>query len=196
MHKPDPKFYPDNAETPAAGQPAMHMADREFFIADAVTVARHLPGKEIIIGEGEKRGRYMITETEAYNGEGDRACHASKGRTRRTEPMFLEGGHLYIYFVYGMHWMLNIVTGPAEIPQAVLIRGVKQFTGPGRVTKGLGIDGTFNRVDLVSSARIWIEDRGYRPEIIAGPRVGIDYAGEPWVSKPWRFIIKNEKELK
>jgi len=196
MHRPDRKFFPENVETVAGDQAEMHRVTRGFFLADAVTVARQLPGTEIIIGEGEKRGRYMITETEAYMGDGDRACHASKGRTGRTEPMFLAGGHLYIYFVYGMHWMLNIVTGPAENPQAVLIRGVKQFTGPGRVTKGLGIDSKFNREDLVSSARIWIEDTGNRPELVAGPRVGIEYAGEPWVSKPWRFIIKNEKEKK
>lgn len=174
----------------------MGRVDRDFFLADAVTVARQLPGTELVIGAGERHGKYMITETEAYLGDGDKACHASKGRTGRTEPMFLEGGHLYIYFVYGMHWMLNIVTGAAEDPQAVLIRGVRQYTGPGRVTKGLGIDGSFNREDLASSGRIWIEDTGFRPVLVAGPRVGIDYAGEPWVSKPWRFIIKNEKEKK
>ena len=77
--------------------------------------------------------------------------------------MYLEGGHLYIYFVYGMHWMLNVVTGPADHPQAVLIRGVSQYQGPGRVTKGLGVDGSFNREDLASSGRIWIEDTGFRP---------------------------------
>lgn len=174
----------------------MERVDRSFFLEDAVTVARRLPGTELIIGTGEKSGRYMITETEAYMGDGDRACHASKGRTRRTEPMFLEGGHLYLYFVYGMHWMLNIVTGPAENPQAVLIRGVAWHNGPGRVTKGLGIDGSFNREDLASSQRIWIEDTGHHPELVAGPRIGINYAGEPWISKPWRFIIRNEIEKK
>jgi DNA-3-methyladenine glycosylase len=172
----------------------MGRINRDFFLADTVTVARRLPGTEIVIGDGAKRGRYMITETEAYVGEDDRACHASRGRTKRTEPMYLEGGHLYIYFVYGMHWMLNIVTGAADSPQAVLIRGVRQYSGPGRVTKGLGIDGRFNREDLASSERIWIEDTGFCPGLIAGPRVGIDYAGEPWVSKPWRFIIRKEED--
>ena len=172
----------------------MGKVDRDFYLADAVTVARQLPGMELVMASGEKCHRYAITETEAYLGDSDRACHASRGRTRRTEPMYLEGGHLYIYFVYGMHWMLNVVTGPADHPQAVLIRGVSQYQGPGRVTKGLGVDGSFNREDLASSGRIWIEDTGFRPELIAGPRVGIDYAGEPWISKPWRFIIKNEKE--
>lgn len=167
---------------------------RDFYLADAVTVARQLPGMELVMASEKKCLRYVISETEAYLGDGDRACHASRGRTRRTEPMYLEGGHLYIYFVYGMHWMLNVVTGPADHPQAVLIRGVSQYQGPGRVTKGLGVDGSFNREDLASSGRIWIEDTGFRPALIAGPRVGIDYAGEPWISKPWRFIIKNEKE--
>ncbi len=172
----------------------MGKVDREFYLADAVTVARQLPGMELVMAAGEKYRRHLITETEAYLGDSDRACHASRGRTRRTEPMYLEGGHLYIYFVYGMHWMLNVVTGPAEHPQAVLIRGVSQYPGPGRVTKGLGIDGSFNREDLASSGRIWIENTGFRPELVAGPRVGIEYAGEPWISKPWRFMIRNEKE--
>ena len=174
----------------------MGKVDREFYLADAVTVARQLPGMELVMAAGEKYRRHLITETEAYLGDSDRACHASRGRTRRTEPMYLEGGHLYIYFVYGMHWMLNIVTGAADDPQAVLVRGVRQYSGPGRVTKGLGIDGTFNREDLASSGRIWIEDTGFGPELITGPRVGINYAGEPWISKPWRFIIRNEKEKK
>jgi len=172
----------------------MGKVDRDFYLADAVTVARQLPGMELVMASGEQCLRYVITETEAYLGEGDRACHASRGRTRRTEPMFLTGGHLYLYFVYGMHWMLNVVTGPADHPQAVLIRGVSQYQGPGRVTKGLGIDGSFKREDLTSSGRIWIEDTGFRPELISGPRVGIEYAGEPWISKPWRFIVRNEKE--
>jgi DNA-3-methyladenine glycosylase len=170
----------------------MPRLNRDFFMNDAVTVAQLLPGMAVIMASGERPGRYMITETEAYLGDDDRACHASKGRTGRTEPMYLEGGHLYLYFVYGMHWMMNVVTGPADYPQAVLVRGVTAFSGPGRVTRGLGIDGSFNREDLAASQRIWIEDEGIRPELTAGPRVGINYAGEPWVSKPWRFIIVNK----
>jgi len=170
----------------------MPRLNRDFFMNDAVTVAQLLPGKAMVMASGEKPGRYTITETEAYLGVDDRACHASKGRTARTEPMYLEGGYLYLYFVYGMHWMMNVVTGPADYPQAVLVRGVTTFSGPGRVTRGLGIDGSFNREDLAASHRIWIEDEGIRPELTAGPRVGINYAGEPWVSKPWRFIIRNK----
>lgn len=174
----------------------MGRVDRDFFLADAVTVAGLLPGMDLVMLTGDRPARHMITETEAYLGESDRACHASKGRTRRTEPMYLDGGHLYIYFVYGMHWMLNIVTGAAENPQAVLIRGVSQYNGPGRVTRGLGIDGSFNMEDLASSGRIWVETTGLRPETTAGPRVGINYAGEPWISKPWRFMIRNETDKK
>ncbi|MCI0522240.1 MAG: DNA-3-methyladenine glycosylase [Bacteroidales bacterium] len=173
----------------------MPVLTRDFFLADAVNVARLLPGMDIVIADGGSPKRYMIKETEAYLGSDDRACHASKGRTRRTEVMYRQGGHLYVYFVYGMHWMVNVVTGPADDPQAVLIRGAGQFSGPGRVTKGTGIDGSFNGEDLTSSARIWIEDRGLRPLITAGPRVGINYAGEPWVSKPWRFMITEQTKM-
>lgn len=163
---------------------------REFFVEDVLTVAGRLPGMDIVIKEGELESRYMITETEAYNGLDDKACHASKGKTPRTEVMFREGGLLYVYFVYGMHWMMNIVTGEEGNPQAVLIRGAGDMTGPGRVTRQLGIDGSFNKEDVISSPRIWIEDAGRRPELVTGPRVGIDYAGEPWKSMPWRFMIR------
>ncbi len=167
---------------------------RDFFLADAVRVARLLPGMDIVMAKGREQVRYMITETEAYLGETDLACHASKGRSQRTEPLYLEGGHLYLYLIYGMYWMLNIVTAPAGEPQAVLIRGVTGFSGPGRLTRGLAIENSFNREDVVTSGKIWIEESGYHPELITGPRVGIDYAGEPWVSMPWRFIVKNEKQ--
>jgi DNA-3-methyladenine glycosylase len=167
----------------------MSRIDREFFLSDAVSVAKMLPGMDIVMAGRGLPGHYMITETEAYLGDNDKACHASKGRTKRTEVMYLEGGHLYIYFVYGMHWMMNIVTGPEGSPQAVLIRGVTSYSGPGRVTRGLGIDRSFNGEDLTTSPRIWVEDNGYRPGLTVGPRIGINYAGEPWVSKPWRFKI-------
>jgi DNA-3-methyladenine glycosylase len=153
-----------------------------------------LPGTDIVMAADDDPVRFMITETEAYLGENDKACHASKGKTKRTEVMYLDGGHLYVYFVYGMHWMMNIVTGPENHPQAVLIRGVSAFSGPGRVTRGLGIDRSFNGEDLTTSPRIWLEDNGYRPPVSATPRIGIDYAGEPWVSKPWRFIIKENSK--
>lgn len=172
----------------------MARTDRDFFLLSAVEVAGMLPGMDLVIGiDGKRQSRYMITETEAYMGTDDKACHASKGRTKRTEAMYSRGGHLYVYFVYGMHWMLNIVTGELDDPQAVLIRGVTEYSGPGRVTRGLGIDGSFNGEDITTSDRIWLEDTGCRPSLKTGPRIGIDYAGEPWISKPWRFVITDNK---
>lgn len=171
----------------------MTRVEREFFLSDAVTVAQRLPGMDIVMeNHGLAPIRYMITETEAYLGTDDKACHASKGRTGRTEIMFAEGGHLYMYLVYGMHWMMNIVTGAKDDPQAVLIRGASCYSGPGRVTRGIGTDGSFNGEDLTLSEKIWLEDTGRKPLLKAGPRVGIDYAGEPWISKPWRFIINEQ----
>jgi DNA-3-methyladenine glycosylase len=119
----------------------------------------------------------------------DKACHASKGKTGRTSVMFGEGGHLYVYLIYGMYWMLNIVTGNAGDPQAVLVRGVEGISGPGKITKLLSIDKSFYGENLITSCRIWIEDSGLKPEIRTGPRIGIDYAGEYWKSVPWRFYI-------
>jgi DNA-3-methyladenine glycosylase len=136
-----------------------------------------------------KRSTYIITETEAYRGREDMACHASKGRTARTEVMFGEGGHIYMYLIYGMYWMLNVVTGPAEVPQAVLFRGIREADGPGKLTRLLELDRGFYGEDLVSSRRLWIEESGSTPEYTAIPRVGIDYAAEPWKSKPWRFLM-------
>ena len=130
----------------------------------------------------------LITETEAYRGGEDRACHASKGMTPRTEVMFGDGGYVYMYLIYGMYWMLNVVASERGIPQAVLVRGIRGTGGPGRLTRKLGLDATFKGEDLVSSERIWIEDGQAKPDYSVTPRVGIDYAGEPWVSKPWRFL--------
>jgi len=161
---------------------------RDFYIRDVLEVAPELLSKVLRVNTSDgSEARFIITELEAYRGTEDLACHASKGRTGRTEIMFHDGGRLYVYFVYGMHWMLNIVTGPEDVPQAVLIRGLKNISGPGRVTKALGIDRTYYSEDLVTSRRIWIEDSKTKPVIRTSPRIGIDYAGEPWKSKPWRF---------
>ncbi len=162
--------------------------ERNFFTRDVLEVAPELLGKVLAVkSENDLIRRFIISETEAYRGSDDKACHASKGRTPRTEMMFHEGGRLYMYFVYGMYWMLNIVTGMENDPQAVLIRGLKGCTGPGRVTKLLGIDRSFYGEDLVDSKRIWIEESGITPAYKTGPRIGIDYAGEPWKSNPWRY---------
>ena len=163
---------------------------RAFFRRDVLTVAPELVGKALAIRNKDGSiSKYIITETEAYRGSDDKACHASKGRTERTGVMYDEGGMVYVYFVYGMYWMLNFVAGPEGDPQAALIRGIEGFDGPGKLTRALNIDGSFYAEDLATSKRIWIEDSGLSPEIKAGPRIGIDYAGEPWISKPWRYSI-------
>jgi DNA-3-methyladenine glycosylase len=162
---------------------------RDFYIADVLSVAPALPGKILAVkGSGTGIHRLRITEVEAYRGIEDKACHASKGRTTRTEIMFHEGGRLYIYFIYGMYWLLNIVTGGENEPQAALIRGVENYHGPGRLTKALEIDKSYYGEDLVKSERIWVEDDGYTPEIKSGPRIGIDYSGDFWKNRPWRFF--------
>jgi len=163
---------------------------RDFYERDVLEVAPQLLGQHLVrVGPEGRLSTYVITETEAYRGEEDLACHASKGRTPRTEVMYGKGGHLYMYLIYGMYWMMNVVTGPADVPQAVLFRGVRQADGPGKLTRLVGLDGGFYGEDLVSSTRIWIEESGNRPEYSAGPRVGIGYAKDPWKSKPWRFLM-------
>jgi DNA-3-methyladenine glycosylase len=163
---------------------------RDYYIRDVLEVAPDLPGKNLVVCLPDKSfGRFKITDVEAYRGSEDKACHACKGRTSRTEIMFHEGGKLYIYLIYGMYWMLNIVTGDTNMPQAVLIRGVDNYSGPGRLTKFLGIDKSFYGEDLVTSERIWIEDPGITHKIKIGPRIGIDYAGEFWKTRPWRYYI-------
>jgi DNA-3-methyladenine glycosylase len=153
-----------------------------------LTVAPDLLGKSLVIARDGVPESYTITETEAYLGEEDRASHARFGKTARNRIMYGPGGFLYIYLIYGIYWMLNIVTGEEGSPQAILIRGLKNLPGPGLLTRGLGIDKSYHGEDLVHSERIWIEDSGEKPVIIQRPRVGIRYAGEPWVSHTWRFL--------
>ena len=133
---------------------------------------------------------HIITEVEAYDGEKDLACHASKGRTKRTEVMYRAGGIWYVYLCYGMHEMLNLVTGPADYPAAILIRGVSGISGPGRLTKNLQIDRRLNGQPAAPPSGLHLEDTGLgvpRRSIKAGPRVGVNYAGPVWAAKLWRF---------
>jgi DNA-3-methyladenine glycosylase len=161
---------------------------KAFYTRDVLLVATELIGKELIVrSEGNSYQRCVITEVEAYRGEEDKACHASKGRTKRTEVMYHEGGKIYVYFVYGMYWMLNVVAGEENCPQAVLIRGVEGCYGPGRLTRLFRIDGSYYGEDLTASDRIWIEDTGITPDFKTGKRIGIGYSGEPWKDMPWRF---------
>ncbi|HBS88414.1 MAG: 3-methyladenine DNA glycosylase [Bacteroidetes bacterium GWF2_38_335] len=166
---------------------------RDFFLRDVLDVAPDLIGKKIIrlFPSGEQK-EYVITETEAYRGEEDLACHACKGRTARTEVMYHEGGVCYVYLIYGMHWMLNFVVSINDHPQAVLIRSVKGFEGPGRAARELGIDKSFYGENLVSSKRLFVEDGNEKYEYTSHPRIGIDYSGEYWKNKPWRFVITNK----
>lgn len=163
---------------------------RDFYIRDVLEVAPDIIGKNLIIRlQDNSFASYRLTEVEAYRGHEDLACHASKGKTARTEVMFREGGHLYVYLIYGMYWMLNIVTSAENDPQAVLIRGLSGIPGPGRVSRTLGIDRSYYGEDLVSSGKIWLEDSGEKPEYKTGPRIGIGYAGEYWKSRPWRYYL-------
>jgi DNA-3-methyladenine glycosylase len=162
----------------------------DFFIRDVLNVAPELLGKNLVIrSANDKFQKFMITETEAYRGTEDKASHASRGKTQRNEVMFDAGGRIYVYFVYGMYWMLNFVAGEEGDPQAALIRGIEGFSGPGKVTKALGIDKSFYGEDLTVSNRIWVEDNNIVPYFKTGPRIGVDYAGEYWKNKPWRYFI-------
>lgn len=163
---------------------------KDFFLRDVLDVAPDLIGKRLCRRFNDNSiKKTLITEVEAYRGKEDLACHASKGRTDRTEIMFHDGGHIYVYLIYGMHWMLNFVTSVKDIPQAVLIRGIEGYDGPGKLTKFLEIDKSFYGENLFSSDRLWIEEGNKKMTFSTTPRIGIDYAGEEWKNKPWRFIV-------
>lgn len=162
----------------------------DFYLRNVLDVAPEILGKQIVrkfdSGLVEK---YSISEVEAYRGVEDLACHASKGRTPRTEIMFQKGGQVYVYLIYGIYWMLNIVTGGENDASAILIRGVRGISGPGRVGKALKLDKSFYGESLHSSDRIWIEDAPPVKIFSTAKRIGVDYAGETWSCKPWRFIL-------
>lgn len=162
--------------------------NRDFYSRDVLVVAPDLLGKNLVVHGADLAESYTITEVEAYRGEEDLASHARFGKTARNSIMYGTAGFLYIYLIYGMYWMLNIVTGPAGNPQAILVRGLKNLPGPGVLTRQLGIDKSWHGEDLVTSGRIWIEESDAKPQIMQKPRVGINYAGEPWISHAWRFI--------
>lgn len=164
-----------------------------FYRQEVLCAAPAMVGKLLCRGlEDGRVFRLRITETEAYGEAEDKACHASKGRTARTEIMFAPGGRVYVYLIYGLHTLLNIVTGEAEHPQAVLVRCCGGFPGPARLTKSLQIDRSFYGEDMTVSSRLWLEDDGFTPQIYTAPRVGIAYAPPLWRDKPWRFIMAGE----
>lgn len=161
-----------------------------FFERDVLRVAEDLLGAHLVRRVRGKTVRHVITEVEAYDGIHDKACHASKGRTPRTEVMFGPAGRWYVYLCYGMHDLLNIVTGPTDYPAAVLIRGTKEISGPGRLTKALGITRALNNKSADVESGLWIERPQMRipkKQIVRTPRIGVAYAGE-WAEKPWRFV--------
>lgn len=165
---------------------------KDFFGRPTLTVARDMLGKFLVCRDGRRIKAAMITEVEAYDGSEDRASHASRGQTHRNVPMFGEAGNWYVYLVYGMHWMLNIVTGARGYPAAVLLRGVEGVSGPGRLAREFGADKSFDGRRVSKRAGLWIEDRGVRiprSRIGRSARIGVDYAGE-WASKPYRFYVK------
>ena len=193
------------AQTLAASMSSGQVArlGRDDFNRPTLQVAHDLLGKIIAVRAGRGRiRRGMIVETEAYRGPRDLASHAAGGRrTRRVEPLYGEGGTVYVYLVYGIHWLLNFATAGAGLPEGVLIRGVLAdpdgersiVSGPGRVTQYLGIDQRHDGDDVAASKRIWVEDRGARVAVhlvSRGPRIGVDYAGPYWAARPWRLWIK------
>lgn len=186
---------------------------REFYNRPTLTVARELIGARLFrILDGTKLVG-LITETEAYISEKDLACHAKAGLTQRTAVMFGEPGHAYVYFTYGNHWMLNAVTEREGFPAAVLIRAIQPIEGmeimsarrrgrdpfgPGKLTQAMRITKSENGVDLTETAGgLWIEAGIKVPNslVTKSPRVGLNNTPEPWLSKPWRFLVKGWKIL-
>jgi DNA-3-methyladenine glycosylase len=182
---------------------------QEFYNRPALSVARELLGMWLVRRLEGFQLAGIITETEAYIGEEDLACHARSGRTRRNAVMYGPPGFAYVYFTYGMHWLLNAVTGPEGFPAAVLIRAIqpvqgleiisarrqgRDTLGPAKLTQALGVGEAQNGADLCSRASgLWIEAGAAIPEaeLLTGPRVGLYTVPEPWKSKPWRFRISS-----
>jgi DNA-3-methyladenine glycosylase len=178
-----------------------------FYNRPTLTVARELLGARLVRILDGKRLVGEITETEAYIGESDLGCHAKAGKTARTLVMYGRSGIAYVYFTYGMHWMLNAVTEVDEFPAAVLIRAIRPLEGveiiqqrrngrdtkgPAKLTQALGIDGNLNGHDLTKpNSGLWIESGEQIPDssVTIGPRVGLYSVPEPWKSKPWRFLV-------
>lgn len=176
-------------------QPNGTILGKRYFNRPTVDVAKSLIGKYLIRenGRGQVAGR--IVEVEAYVGPTDKACHASKGRTKRTDVLFGPPGLSYVYLIYGMYHCLNVVTEAEEFPAAVLIRAIEVegtlIDGPGRLCRALDIDRSLNRLDLTIGQTLWLENRSVRikpDDVGAFPRIGVDYAGE-WAKKPWRFRL-------
>jgi DNA-3-methyladenine glycosylase len=179
----------------------MKRLSRAFFARETHRVAKDLLGKLLVHKSHGKTFTGRIFEVEAYVGEDDLASHARFGKTKRNEIMYGQAGHAYIYFIYGMYDMLNIVTDKKNFPAAVLIRGVtpslsppvrgEVWNGPGKLTRAMKITRKLNGEDLVTSKRLYVVDDGFRvPKgaIYASPRIGVEYAGR-WAKKHWRYYL-------
>ena len=188
----------------------------DFYNRPTLSVARELLGMRLVRVEPDgTRLEGIISETEAYIGEADLACHAKAGRTPRTQVMYGQPGRAYVYFTYGMHWCFNTVTEAEGFPAAVLIRAVEAVeglrvvesrrgkakranwtNGPAKLTAAFGIDSAQNGIDLTNiSAGLWIEAGPPIADerVTIGPRVGLYSVPEPWKSIAWRFLMKEEK---
>lgn len=181
---------------------------RAFYDRPTLTVARELIGARLVRIQGRQKLIGLITETEAYIGEKDLGCHARAGRTARTAVMYGPAGHAYVYFTYGNHWMLNVITEREGFPAAVLIRAIQPIEGaevmsvrrkgrdtfgPGKLTQAMNITQSENRIDLTEAgSSLQIEAGVFVPNksVTRGPRVGLYSVPEPWKSKPWRFLVK------
>jgi DNA-3-methyladenine glycosylase len=160
-----------------------------FFDLPAEVVARELLGKTLVRRIGGTRVALTLSETEAYLGPHDLACHAARGRTPRTEQMFGPPGTLYVYFIYGLHWMLNVVVGREGYPAAVLIRAARDMSGPARLTRALSVDGALNGRMAEPASGLWFESAARAGRIIATPRIGVAYAGPRWSARKLRYVL-------
>ncbi len=170
----------------------MERLSSAFYHRPCLDVARDLVGKLLVRETPEGQLVLRITETEAYCGEADTACHAHKGRTARTEVLYREAGTVYVYLCYGIHWLLNVVTGEEGSPEAVLIRACRDANGPGKLTKSLGITGALNRRSILETGDLWIADDKKRYAIQENKRVGIGYAAQEDQDRLWRFKMGAE----
>ncbi len=161
-----------------------------FYHRPCLEVARDLVGKVLVHHTPEGDLSLRISETEAYCGEADTACHAHKGCTKRTRVLWAKAGTSYIYLCYGVHWLLNVVTGREGAPEAVLIRACLEAEGPGKLTKKLGITGALNERDLTDDPELWIQDDGFSCKVSTARRVGIGYASQEDQDRLWRFILE------
>ncbi|MBI5960516.1 MAG: DNA-3-methyladenine glycosylase [Chloroflexi bacterium] len=196
----------------------MPLLSRDYYTQDATTVARTLLGATLVRQIDGRRISGRIVEVEAYHQQSDAASHSHRGQTPRNQPMWGTPGHAYVYFTYGMYWLLNAVCEPVDYPAAVLIRAIepldgldliaahrdgrspKEWTsGPGRLTRALAITGDLNRADLtLQTSGLWIETGDPVPDdqVKTGPRIGLGTrVPEPWLSMPWRWWVANNPHV-